>query len=80
MLRCRLAAIMAIATTSAGNEVTTIRQVTSIVQQNTGIRSMAIPGARRRKIVARIDTESAIADRVASVTPIAHRSSPTPGE
>jgi hypothetical protein len=47
----RVAVSTPMAVSSAGNEASVMRQVTSIVQANTGIRSMVIPGARIRSMV-----------------------------
>ena len=75
----RSASSSAIATTSTGNEATTMKQVASIVQVKTGIRSIVIPGARCRRIVSRMVMPISSEPKTASATPITQRSIPTPG-
>src|SRR3954453_24126376 len=70
----------AIATTSTGNENSTISTVAAIDQVKGGIRSIVMPGARRRATVARMhaaQTTDAVTDRI---TAKIHRFLPVPGE
>ena len=62
-----------------GKVMTTIRQVTSIVQQKTGSRSMVIPGARRRRMVASVAAANSSPPVVAKTTPKRNMSMPVPG-
>src|SRR3954471_5036984 len=70
----------AIATTSTGNENSTISTVAAIDHVKGGIRSIVMPGARRRAIVARMhaaQTLDAVTDRI---TAKVHRFIPVRGE
>src|SRR3954451_22568696 len=80
MLVCRATKSRPIAPISAGNANRTLKQVATIVQLNTGTRSMDIPGARRSSTVARI-VPARMIDLIAdAVPPAVHRSLPVPGE
>src|SRR4051812_49924255 len=80
MLVCRATKSRPIAPISAGNANRTLKQVATIVQLNTGTRSMVIPGARRSSTVARIVPARMIELIADAVTPAVHRSVPVPGE
>ena len=67
------------ATTSIGKDATTISTLTSAVQVNTGIRSSDMPGARRRATVATTQPAITVIPAAHRITPITHRSWPTPG-
>src|ERR1700741_2483964 len=67
------------ATIKGGNAVSTIRQVTTIVQLKVGSRSIDIPGARRRTIVTKMQAAIRNAPQAASSTPMIQKSSPLPG-
>jgi hypothetical protein len=56
-----------------------MRHVTTIVQVNTGRRSIVMPGARRATIVASWQAARRITPVVAHITPAIHRSIPDPG-
>ena len=54
--------------------------VTMMAQQNSGIRNIVMPGARRHTMVVVKLTAPRIVPSPATISPIAHRSPPTPGE
>ena len=76
----RSRATIASAASRAGNAAATIRQVTSCVQQNTGIRIMATPGARSRSSVHKVVPPCRVMPVAARKTPAVHSDSPGPGE
>jgi hypothetical protein len=66
-------------TTIRGNAVSTMKQVMTSLQVKSGIRSIVIPGARRRTTVARRLRASSSTPRFASPTPMIQKSAPVPG-
>ena len=75
----RSSATMLMAASSDGKAATTIRQVTSSVQPNTGSRIMVTPGARIRTIVHSTVNPCSSRPVAARNTPATHRLSPGPG-
>src|SRR4051794_734239 len=68
------------ATTRTGNENRTIRTVAAIDHVNGGMRSIVMPGARRRTIVARMQAAQTIDAPTERITAKIHRFIPVPGE
>ncbi len=76
----RSASSIDMAAMSTGKVITTIRQVTSIVQQKTGMRSMVMPGRAQSQDRARASTpRRAGRAAVARITPSRNMSMPVPG-
>ena len=78
MPKWRSAYTSPIAAITAGNENTTIRHVTTCVQQNGESRSIVIPGALRSRIVRSTTAARMMTARFASATPTIHMSIPEP--